>query len=549
MTDEKRVAVIRDRHDAEGVVLELNDPINPVAAIGANYMVFADTNPWVDINFPAAACAPGVKMLFFCHAVIMPQSEDFCQAKPPCEFFHKDMGRMRKERGRRKRAVMPNTTQIVIVGGGFGGLKVAQTLEKLIHTGEPIDVTLISRDNFLLFTPFLTEALGGMLDEGDVISPIRAFLKKTRFVMGEVTAVDVHAKTVTFRRPLTDETETVQADHLVLSLGSTSSFHGQDDLAKLAFTLKSLDDATLLRNHLMACLEQANEETDVVARQSFLTVMVVGAGYTGVEAAGAIRDLMKDAAREYPHIRPDEVRVLLADMAEQILPTIDPSLAKYAIRQLQKRGIELRLGQKIDKADGQSVTLSKGEYVPTRTLLWSAGVVPSPLTQTLNCEKDKKGAILTEPTMAVKGLHHVWAMGDCASIPNLLEQGRPYTATAQNAEREAKKLAHNVIAVLRGGKPEPFLFRTLGEFVNLGHQVAVAQIKWFKFSGFIAWFLWRSVYLVKIPHWSRKARVVSGWTMDLLFGRTSVESETPRLLRSHTQDRRGIEEKAVEATK
>ena len=446
-------------------------------------------------------------------------------------------------------AQLQTKTQIVIVGGGFGGLKVAQTLEKLIRFSESVEVTLISRDNFLLFTPFLTEALGGMLDEGDVISPIRAFLKKTRFIMGEVTAVDVHAKTVTFRQPLTDETQIIQADHLVLSLGSTSSFHGQDDLAKRAFTMKSLDDATLLRNHLMACLEQANSETDTVARQSFLTVVVVGAGYTGVEAAGAIRDLMKDAARDYPRIRPDEVRVLLVDMAEQILPTIDPSLAHYAIQQLQKRGIEMRLGQKIDKADLQSITLSKGEHIPARTLLWSAGVVPSPLTKTLNCEKDKKGAILTEPTMAVKGLVNVWAMGDCAHIPNLLEEGRPYAATAQNAEREAKKLAHNVMTVLRGGKPEPFLFRTLGEFINLGHQVAVAQIKWFKFSGFFAWFLWRSVYLVKIPHWSRKARVVSGWTMDLVFGRTSVESETPRLLRSHTQSRRNTEEQAVEPTK
>lgn len=428
-------------------------------------------------------------------------------------------------------------TRILIVGGGFGGLKVAQTLEKLIRFNENVEVTLISRDNFLLFTPFLTEALGGMLDEADVISPLRAFLKKTRFIMGEVTTVDVHAKTVTYKRPLTDETETMQADHLVLSLGSTSSFHGRDDLAKLAFTLKSLDDATLLRNHLIACLEQANQEADVVARQAFLTVVIVGAGYTGVEAAGAIRDLMKDAARDYPHIRPDEVRVLLVDMAEQILPTIDPSLAQYAIRQIQKRGIEMRLGQKIDKADAQSLILSKGEQIPARTLLWSAGVVPSPLTQTLNCEKDKKGAIMVEPTMAVKGLHHVWAMGDCAHIPNQLEESRPYAPTAQNAEREAKQLAHNIMAVLRGDTPKPFLFRTLGEFINLGHRVAVAQIKGFKFSGFIAWFLWRSVYLVKIPHWSRKARVVCGWTLDLLFGRSSVESETPRLLRSHTAAR------------
>jgi NADH dehydrogenase len=438
-------------------------------------------------------------------------------------------------------------THIVIVGGGFGGLKVAQTLEKLLRFGDPVDVTLISRDNFLLFTPFLTEALGGMLDEADVASPLRAFLKRTNFVMGEVAAVDVHAKTVTYKRPLTDETEMVEADQLVLSLGSTTSFHGQQNMEKLAFTLKSLDDASLLRNHLMAALEQANQESDPVARQAFLSVIVVGAGYTGVEAAGAIRDLMKDACRNYQHVRPDECRVVLMDMAEAILPTIDPKLARYAVRQLQKRGIEMRLGQTIKDADAQSVTLSKGETIPARTLLWSAGVMPSPLTKMLDCEKDKKGAIVTGPTMAVKGLPGVWAMGDCAHIPNLLEEGRPYTGTAQNAEREAKQLAKNVLAVLHGREPKPFLFRSLGEFVNLGHHVAVAQIKWFKFSGFVAWFLWRSVYLVKIPHWGRKARVVSGWTLDLLFGRSAVETETPRLLRSHVADRRKAEDKPVTA--
>ena len=431
---------------------------------------------------------------------------------------------------------MPQT-RVVIVGGGFGGLKVAQTLEKEMHLGDSVEITLISRDNFLLFTPFLTEVLGGVLDEADVISPIRAFLKKTNFVMGEVTNVDMAAKSVTYRRPLTDEMETVQADHLVLSLGSTTSFYGQENVERHAFTLKSLDDATLLRNHLMATLEQANEETDGVARRAFLTVMVVGAGYTGVEAAGSIRDMLKGAAKSYPRVRPDEIRVLLADMAEEILPTIDPKLAKYAIRQLQKRGIEMRLGQKIAKIDERSVTLSKGEFVPTRTVLWSAGVIPSPLTQTLQCEKDKKGAIVTEPTMQVKGMDGVWAMGDCAHIPNLLEDGRPYTGTAQNAEREAKRLARNILGQLHGKKPEPFLFRTLGEFVNLGHQTAVAQIKFLKFSGLPAWFLWRGTYLVKIPHWSRKFRVVSGWTLDLLFGRTAVESETPRLLRNHYDNR------------
>ncbi len=439
--------------------------------------------------------------------------------------------------------------RVVIVGGGFGGLKVAQTLEKLMRLGDSVEVTLISRDNFLLFTPFLTEAMGGMLDEADVISPIRSFLKKTRFVMGEVTSVDMKAKTVTYRRPLTDETETMQADHLVLSLGSTTSFYGQDNVAEHAFTLKSLNDATLLRNHLMATLEQANEETDGVARRSFLTVMVVGAGYTGVEAAGAIRDMMKEAARAYDSIRPDEIRVLLVDMAEEILPTIDPSLAKYAIRQLQKRGIEMRLGQKIKSIDERSVTLSKGEYVSTRTVLWSAGVIPSPLTRTLECEKDKKGAIFTEPTMQVKGMEGVWAMGDCAHIPNLLEDGRPYTGTAQNAEREAKKLAQNIMATLRGKKPEPFLFRTLGEFVNLGHQSAVAQIKFLKFSGVLAWLMWRTTYLVKIPHWSRKFRVVTGWTSDFLFGRTAVESETPRLLRRNTEFHRYMDDEQVPATK
>ncbi len=427
--------------------------------------------------------------------------------------------------------------QIIIVGGGFGGLKVAQTLEKAAGIGRDFEVTLVSRDNFLLFTPFLTEAMGGNLDEADVISPIRAFLRKARFVMGEVTNIDMHARTVTYRRPLSDDEETLQADHLVLSLGSTSSFHGAEPMEKLAFTLKSLEDATLLRNHLIALLEQANLETDGQAREGYLTVVVVGAGYTGVEGAGAIRDLMREAAREYPQVRPDEIRVLLVDMLEQILPTIAPSLAQYATGQLQKRGIEMRLGQTITEADDASITLSKGEKVLTRTILWSAGVMPSPLTRLLDCEKDKKGAIMVDPSMRVPQCENVWAMGDCAHIPNLLEEGRPYTGTAQNAEREAKKLAHNILAVLAGREPEPFLFRSLGEFVNLGHRVAVAQIKFFKFSGVLAWMMWRATYLLKIPHWSRKARVLSGWTLDMLFGRSALETETPRLRRDRYEAR------------
>ena len=425
--------------------------------------------------------------------------------------------------------------QIVIVGGGFGGLHVAQTLEHEAHKRDAVEVTLISRDNFLLFTPFLTEALGGMLDEADVISPLRAFLKKTQFVMGEVTAVDMLAKTVTYRRPLTNESETVKADELVLSLGSATSFYGQTDIARHAFTLKSLDDATLLRNHMVALLEQANQETDGHARQSFLTVAVVGGGYTGVEGAAAIRDFLKECTRDYPKLRSDEIRVLLIDLSDKILTTIDPSLAEYAKGRLWKQGIELRLGQTITQMTERAITLTKGEEIPCRTVLWAAGVRPSPLTETLDCEKDKRGAIFTNSAMQVKDRPGVWAMGDCAHIPNPLDKNRPYAGTAQNAEREAKRLARNILATLRGQEPQPFKFRSLGEFVNLGHHDAVAQFKSLKFSGFIAWFMWRTVYLAKIPHWSRKLRVVFGWTTDLVFGRSAVETETSRLLRDRTE--------------
>ncbi len=424
--------------------------------------------------------------------------------------------------------------QIVIVGGGFGGLRVAQGLEHSPRIGKDFEVTLISRDNFLLFTSFLTEVLGGMLNEADVASPLRAFLKKSRFVMGEVTALDVHARTVTYRRPLSDEEVTLQADHLILSLGSTTSFHGQDEIERLAYTLKSLDDANLLRNRLIALLEQANEESDPQARQGFLTVTVVGAGYTGVEGAAAILDLMKEAARQCPRVRPDEVRVVLVDAVTEILPTIDPSLAAYAKSRMQRRGIELRLGQTIARADAQTISLSGGEKYPCRTLLWSAGVQPPPLTKTLGVPMDKRGAIQVEPTMAIPGVPGVWAIGDCAHIPNLLEDGRPYPATAQHAEREGKQLARNVLLSLENKPPQPFLFRTLGAFVNLGERDAVAQIKGYKFSGLLAWLMWRTVYLGKIPHWSRKARVATGWALDMVFGRSSVETETPRLLRGRT---------------
>lgn len=426
----------------------------------------------------------------------------------------------------RPQAQLPTQTRppvhhVVILGGGFGGVSAAQRLNQLFARDPSVAITLISQSNYLLFTPMLAEVAASGLEAAHISTPVRAALSRVRFRHAEVDSVDVPARQLRIRSGGA-QAGTLSYEHLILALGSVPNFYGLPGLDAHAFTLKTLRDATRLRNHIIGLLEQADVESDARRRRLLLTFVVAGGGFAGTEMIAELLDLVRGVLRYYPTVRRDETRFLLVHSGERILPEISAELAAYALRRLAARGIEFRLNTRVAGATADAVRLSDGDSVPTRTLVWTAGNQPHPLLKTLPCERNRAGAVIAEDTLAVSGLPHVWAVGDCAQIPNTLQDGMPYPPTAQHAIRQGRHAAENVAAALHRRPPQPFRFRTLGTLVALGHRTAVAEIRGWKFSGFLAWFIWRTVYLSRLPGLEKKVRVALDWTIDLFFPRDIV---------------------------
>lgn len=412
--------------------------------------------------------------------------------------------------------------RVVILGGGFGGVSAAQRLEHLFARDPRLEITLVSQSNYLLFTPMLAEVASSGLEAQHISAPVRAALQHTRFRRAEVEAVDGAARTVSIRTDPTAPTEVLPYDHLILALGAVPNFYGLPGLETHAFTLKTLDDATRLRNHVIALLERADAETDPQERVRQLTFVVAGGGFAGTEMIAELFDLVGSVLRYYPGIQPHEPRFLLIHSGGRILPEISRALADYALRKLQARGIEFLLNTRVGGATSDAVLLGDGRAIPTRTLVWTAGNQPHPLLATLPCERSRAGAAVADQALRVRGLEAVWAVGDCAQIPDPNRPGTSCPPTAQHALREGQAAAENIAAALRGQPPRPFRFRTIGTLVALGHRTAVAEIRGWKFSGLLAWFLWRTVYLSKLPGLEKKVRVVLDWTLDLFFPRDIV---------------------------
>ena len=410
---------------------------------------------------------------------------------------------------------------IVIAGGGFAGIAVAQSLEKRLRPSEA-ELLLISRENFTLFTPMLPEVTSGELEVRHVVTPVRAQLHRTSFVLADVRAIDVDARTVTFRHVLTGVDATRHYDHLVLALGATTSTYGLPGVAENAWALKTLDDADALRNHLIWLLEVADTIGDEERRRRLLTIAVVGGGFTGVETAGETNELFHSVLRFYPRLRKGEVKLILVEAGPSLLAGLPPKMGEYSRRVLERRGVEVLTGDAVASADERGLTLASGRRIETETIVWSAGVAPSPTIASLPVEKTRHGAIVVGSYLRVASRPEIWALGDCAAIPN--PEGGTYPATAQHAIREGPHLAANVAAVLRGQAPAPFRYDSLGMMASLGGRKAVAQMPGGGvMTGFIAWFLWRSYYLLRLPGLDRKLRVAFDWTLELLFPRDIAE--------------------------
>jgi NADH dehydrogenase len=308
----------------------------------------------------------------------------------------------------------------------------------------------------------------------------------------------------------------------VLALGSIPDYRGLPGLEEHAFTLKTLEDAMRLRNHVISLLERADVEPDPEERQRQLTFVVAGGGFAGTETVAELFDLAHDVLRYYPRIDPAELRFMLVHSRDRILPELSQALGDYSRGKLEDRGITCVLNARVAEATAEAVVLQDGRTIDTRTLVWTAGNQPNPLLATLPHELNRRGAIVTDETMRVVGVDDVWAVGDCAQIPDPHHEGEFYPPTAQHALRQGKVVAENVVAALKGRAPKPFRFRTLGLLVALGHRTGAAEIQGRRFSGLLAWLLWRSIYLSKLPGLEKKVRVMLDWTIDLFFPRDIV---------------------------
>jgi NADH:ubiquinone reductase (H+-translocating) len=408
---------------------------------------------------------------------------------------------------------------VVIAGGGFGGAAAARELERTMPR-QSARMMLVNETNFALYTPFLPEAAAGTLEPRHVVTPLRDILKRTYLRLGSIVGHDPKAKTVQLRAKY-GELETIPYDQLLLSLGSVSRVLPVPGLAEHAVGFKSLADAIYLRNHVVETLEDANACEDPARRDQLLTYVFVGGGYAGLEALAELQDFAADAIESYPRARLHGMRWVLVEATGRVLPEIDQQLADYALRELRGRGIDIRLETTLEEVGPDSARLSSGETLPTRTVVWTAGVAPQPILRELNLPLDDRGRVPVDDHLRVQGMDSVWAIGDCAAAPD--PRGGQCPPTAQHAVRQGPVAARNIAAELGVGSPRPFEYRGETSFVNLGRYKAVGRIGSRTFRGFPAWWLARTYHMSQIPGAARKARAVIDWTASLPFRRDVAE--------------------------
>jgi NADH:ubiquinone reductase (H+-translocating) len=408
---------------------------------------------------------------------------------------------------------------VVIAGGGFGGAMAARELEGIMPR-QSARLTLVNDVNFLLYTPFLPEAAAGTLEPRHVVTPLREILNRTYLRLGSVVAHDPAARTVELRTR-EGESETLPYDQLLLALGSVSRALPVPGLAEHAIGFKTLADAIWLRNHVVETMEAANAAEDPARRDELLTYVFVGGGYAGLEALAELQDFAADAMECYPRARLHGMRWVLVEAADRVLPEIDQALADYALRELRGRGIDIRLGTTLEEVTADRARLSSGETLPTKTVVWTAGVAPNPSLRDLSVPLDERGRVPVDDHLRVRGMDGVWAIGDCAAAPD--PRGGIAPPTAQHAVRQGPVAARNIAAELGIGSPEPFEYRSSAAFVNLGRYKAVGRIGQRTFRGFPAWWLARTYHMSQIPGAARKARAVIDWTASLPFRRDLSE--------------------------
>lgn len=404
--------------------------------------------------------------------------------------------------------------RVVVLGGGFGGVYAALGLERLARKGAPVEVSLVNRENYLVFQPMLAEVVAGDVGMLDTVSPLRQMLPKTELYVREIEQVDVSRKVVVLGAGMTPQRYELEYDHLVVALGNVTDFRGIPGLPEHAMGFKTLADAVRIRNHVINVLEQASVVRDAEVRRSMLTFVVAGGGFSGTEVAAALNDCVRSVVGDYRSLLREEIRVVLVHSGRQVLEReLTSALSRYATRALGEQGVELVLGERLVAASPQSAVLGDGRRISTRTLISTVPSSPNPIVERMGLAS-VRGRLECDGTTAVKGCENVWAVGDCAQIP--MRDGSPSPPTAQHAIREAKVLAANIVASERGGRRKSFAFTGLGKLGALGHRRAVAELPGgVTVEGQLAWLMWRCIYWAKLPGASRKAKVALSWLSDL----------------------------------
>jgi len=418
--------------------------------------------------------------------------------------------------------------RIVVLGGGFAGAYAARHLQRQL-AGRDVEIALFAHENFVLFTPMLHEVAGADVSVADIVQPLRKMLRRTAVHVGEIQAIDLEKRRVRVAHEGLPQALEVPYDQLVLALGSVTNFYRIPGLEQHALTMKTLGDAILVRNRAIDALGLADNQLDDSERRVTLTVVIAGGGFAGTETAGAVNDLLREAMKFYRNVKPDLLRIVLADPGDHLLPELGESLGRYAAERLRARGVEIRLGSgsRVVGYDGQQVALADGDKIATRMLIWTAGITPSPLLGSLRC-KSERGRLVANEFLQVPDWPGVWALGDCALVPDSSKPGSFCPPTAQHAVRQAAVLARNVAATLDGRPLQPFRFKIIGLLATIGRRTGVAEILGLRFSGLVAWVLWRGIYLAKLPGFQKKVRVLIDWTLDLFFSKDIVQLPTVR---------------------
>jgi NADH dehydrogenase len=424
------------------------------------------------------------------------------------------------------RSEPPWPHRILVLGGGFAGVETARHLEKLTRRRDDVEVWVVSRENFTVFTPLLPEVCSGQLEARHCVTALRSQLRRPSSwaITAEVEAIDLDARQVLVMGGDGDP-HRLNYDSLVLALGGETATFGIKGITEYTVGMKTLADAFALRNRLIEMLERADLEEDADERAAQLTFVVGGAGFSGVETAGEIEDFVRRVRRRYyPKIRQDELRFHIVELKDRVLPEMPVDMAGYAERKLRQRGYEIHLGTPMKEVRENGVLIGDGTFIRSRTVIWTGGVKPSHVVSESGIEVDKAGRAVVRPTMQTNR-EGVWAIGDCALIPNAEEVGAYHAPTAQNAVREAKQLARNIVASIDGRSADvrPFRYTVIGTLASIGHHTGVGVVFGIKVRGWIAWFMWRGYYWSRVPGIGGKARVALDWFLNALFGSDPVQ--------------------------